>query len=369
MPTISLCMIVKNEEEFLERCLQSVQGLVHEIIIIDTGSTDLTKEIARRFTDKVYDFAWVDDFSAARNESLKHATGDWILVLDADETIATKDHSTIRELLLQQSQPPVNGYVLIQRNYIKDVRDVQYVTASGMKVTGTTEHESGFIAPHDDVYAESKGTAGWFPTPIVRLFRNTRKARFRGLVHEDVSHSLGGKIVSTTIPIHHVGKLNPQSWKKKWELYEQLAEKKAAQEQDYYSYYELGRQYLENRKIDLAKQMFEKSIAFNNSFWVSWFNLGSIHLLQNNLLAARDCLLKAKELDPNAVAIYSNLGVVYIKLKQFSAALEMFTASLNLNSRQPNVFRNMARCYEEMGDAARARLAWEKAKELESALP
>ncbi len=363
MPTLSLCMIVKNEEQFLERCLQSVQGLVDEIIIVDTGSTDRTKEIARQFTDKIYDFTWVDDFSAARNESLKHATANWILVLDADEVLATEDHLNIKELLCQQG---VDGYVLVQRNYIKDLQDLQYFTNSGIKVTGTTEHESGLVPSSGDAYRESRGTAGWFPTPMVRLFRNMPGVKFTGLVHEDVFPSLPGKIISVSSPIHHFGKLNPETWKTKWQLYEQLAEKKAAQGQDYHAYYELGRQYLENRKIELAKAMFEKSIALNDSFWVSWFNLGSLHLLQDNPMAARDYLLKAKELNPRAVAVYSNLGVVYARMKQFSPALGMFAASLNLHPRQPGVLRNMSHCYDEMGDKTRAKLAWQKALELDA---
>ena len=85
MITISLCMIVKNEEDVLARCLDSVAGLMDEIIIVDTGSTDRTKEIAARYTDKIYDFAWCDDFSAARNFSFSKATMDYIYVPDADE--------------------------------------------------------------------------------------------------------------------------------------------------------------------------------------------------------------------------------------------------------------------------------------------
>lgn len=85
LKTISLCMIVKNEEHVLERCLLSVQNKVHEIIIVDTGSTDSTIQIAKKFTNKIFSFNWRDDFSAARNESIKHATSDYILILDADE--------------------------------------------------------------------------------------------------------------------------------------------------------------------------------------------------------------------------------------------------------------------------------------------
>src|SRR5207244_2007812 len=79
---VSLCMIVKNEERHLGGCLPSVHDLVDEIIVVDTGSTDRTKEIAAWFGAKVVDFVWQDSFAAARNESLRHATGDWVLWLD-----------------------------------------------------------------------------------------------------------------------------------------------------------------------------------------------------------------------------------------------------------------------------------------------
>lgn len=87
MMTISLCMIVKNEEKNLERCLNSYLPLMDEIIVVDTGSTDKTKEIAARFTDKIYDFEWINDFSAARNFAFSKATCDYIFSADADEVL------------------------------------------------------------------------------------------------------------------------------------------------------------------------------------------------------------------------------------------------------------------------------------------
>lgn len=77
----------KNEEEVLERCLNSLKGLMDEIIIVDTGSTDRTKEIAARYTDKIYDFSWCDDFAAARNFSFSKATQEYIYAPDADEVL------------------------------------------------------------------------------------------------------------------------------------------------------------------------------------------------------------------------------------------------------------------------------------------
>ena len=91
MITISLCMIVKNEEEVLARCLDSAAAVADEIVIVDTGSTDKTREIAERYTDKVYSFAWRDDLAAARNVAFSHAERDFILWLDADDVLREED--------------------------------------------------------------------------------------------------------------------------------------------------------------------------------------------------------------------------------------------------------------------------------------
>src|SRR3989338_5293163 len=117
--TISLCMIAKDEEKYLEQCLSSVKGLVDEIIIIDTGSKDKTKEIAKKFNAKIFDFKWVDDFSAARNESLKQAAKDWILVLDADEVIEEKDLGKIKNIV--ENQEDFAGFQFEQRSYLNNV--------------------------------------------------------------------------------------------------------------------------------------------------------------------------------------------------------------------------------------------------------
>ncbi|WP_310604311.1 glycosyltransferase [Anaerosporobacter sp.] len=98
MATISLCLIVKDEAARLDNCLKSVAEAVDEIIIVDTGSTDETKEIAKRYTEHVYDFAWCDDFSAARNESFRYATKDYILWLDADDILKPEDCEKLQEL-------------------------------------------------------------------------------------------------------------------------------------------------------------------------------------------------------------------------------------------------------------------------------
>lgn len=104
MITISLCMIVKNEEAVLARCLDSVADLVDEIVIVDTGSTDRTKEIASKYTKNIYDFQWIDDFSAARNFAFSKATEEYIYSADADEVIDEENRERFR--ILKESMLP-----------------------------------------------------------------------------------------------------------------------------------------------------------------------------------------------------------------------------------------------------------------------
>lgn len=113
MVTISLCMIVKNEERVLARCLDSIADLMDEIIIVDTGSSDATKEIAARYTDKIYDFAWIDDFSAARNFAFSKANMEYIYSADADEVLNEENREKYR-ILKENLLPEIE---LVQMKY------------------------------------------------------------------------------------------------------------------------------------------------------------------------------------------------------------------------------------------------------------
>lgn len=118
MVTVSLCMIVKNEEKILERCLSTVADLVDEIVIADTGSTDATKEIAGRYTEKVYDFLWIDDFSAARNFVFSRATQEYIYSADADEVLSPENRERFR-LLKETLLPEVE---IVQMKYANQLQ-------------------------------------------------------------------------------------------------------------------------------------------------------------------------------------------------------------------------------------------------------
>lgn len=172
-PLVSLCMIVKNEEHFLPGCLESVRGVVDEIIIADTGSTDRTREIAVAAGAKVVDFPWIGDFSAARNESLRHANGTWVLYLDADERLHDTAKLHLRPLL----------------EHLPD-------TVGGLICT--------IISPHRQIDDSSEEHRGGYP----RIFRNMPEVRFQGRVHEQITPSLlaiGKNIVLSEVIIEHLG--------------------------------------------------------------------------------------------------------------------------------------------------------------------
>ncbi len=175
-PKISLCMIVKDEEEQLARCLDSVKDCVDEMVIVDTGSTDSTVAIAESYGARILYHAWDGSFSSARNVSLDAATGDWLLVLDADEAMV--DGSRLHEILAD-TQPEVQGYVLPMVNFV-----------------GDRDHEEAVTSP------------------AARLFRNRPEYRYSRALHEQIlaviQSTVEGAIVRwLDLPIEHYGYLTP----------------------------------------------------------------------------------------------------------------------------------------------------------------
>lgn len=209
---ISLCMIVKNEEASLATCLRSVADLVNEIIVVDTGSSDQTKAIAARFGACVYDFAWVNDFSAARNESLRHASGEWIVWLDADESLDETNRQRLRALFTRL--PDAN---------------VPYV------MTQMCLQEASLQGPHGQADK---------PVEQVRLFRNHREIRWQHRVYEQILPAVrrvGSELAKTDIVIQHPGYSDLDLHRRKIERNLVLAELEYSEHpEDPYVLYSLG---------------------------------------------------------------------------------------------------------------------------------
>ena len=177
-------MIVRDEEFSLENTLMTARPHVDEMIIVDTGSTDQTVSIAKKYADKVEHFKWIDDFSAARNYSLQFATKPWILVLDADEIIRPDDYVRLKEA---SHSDVYDGFYLTQRQYL-----------------GKSKGDSATWNPVDPDDPYSKHYQGYHDNPVVRLFRNKESIKFSGPIHELIDASVGPERLGVSdIRIHH----------------------------------------------------------------------------------------------------------------------------------------------------------------------
>jgi len=294
-------MIVKNEEEHIARCLGSVSAIADEMIVVDTGSIDRTREIARVFGARVSDFTWADDFSAARNLSLEQASGDWILVLDADETIAPADHRRLAELINGPHAKPV-AYDIVTRTY------TMHLNIDGWNA-------------NDGTYDREEAGNGWYPSAKVRLFRRILQARFVNPVHECLEPSLiaaGIEIRPCPIVVHHYGRLgNEEKIQAKREAYYLLGKRKLAEQgDDPKVYYELA-----IAAGELAKH--EEAVGLWNRFI---------------------------QADPNVPSAFVNLGTVYMKLGRYAEALEILKKALKLDPDSKEAVVNYASCLIYFGD-------------------
>ncbi|HKK20880.1 MAG TPA: tetratricopeptide repeat protein [candidate division Zixibacteria bacterium] len=192
--TVSACMIVKDEEKMLPGCLASIRDWVDEIILVDTGSTDNTVKIAEEYGAKIFHRKWTGDFSAARNYSLEQATGDWVLIIDADERFVEEDIARTRQLL------------------------------------GEGKHEIISINVFN-VYGENEETTTFLPS--IRLFRRSLNLRYEGIVHNRLELPQDVPVARAPIRIKHHGyDLTPEEMHRKFLRSKALLEKQLTENPD-----------------------------------------------------------------------------------------------------------------------------------------
>lgn len=317
---LSLCMIVKNEEEFLADCLSSIKDLVDEIIILDTGSTDATSAIAKQHDAQVFPFTWTNDFSAARNAALAHAQGDWILVLDADEVLDTACHDTIRQCL---EQSDVWGYRVPIFNYSHDSR-----VPGWSSVTDAT-HARGF--------------PGFILTRVVRLFRRRPEIRCRFSVHEGVEFSIEehhGKLVQAPFVIHHYGAVRgTSSTAFKQQIYFSMVQQDCERYPTHPKpFYELGIGYLDLGEFDKAIAAFEQAVKKNDHYLAPYHYLGEIAFRKGDLQKAKAFFEKSLSLHPEHEETYFRLGQVFLKLEETDNARTFWEKALECNPRSVRYF-------------------------------
>ncbi len=224
---VSLCIIAKNEESNIAACLDSAAGLCHEVIILDTGSTDRTREIARDRGAKVYDFPWIDHFAAARNACLEHATGDWIFWLDADDRIDEDNREKLRRLFA--SLPAGNVAYSMKCRCLPDPLT---------RTATTVDH--------------------------IRLFRNHPRIRWRYRVHEQILGAVresGGEVLWADVVIQHTGYTDTALRRHKLARDLRLLEmERHDQPHDPFTLFNLGASYAELGRYEEALPLLQESL-------------------------------------------------------------------------------------------------------------
>ena len=315
---ISLAMIVKNEEAALAHCLDSVKALADEIIIVDTGSTDKTIDIARGFGAQVYRFEWRDDFSAARNESLKYCKGDWVFILDADEAVDPADHAKIKDAC---QNPRADAYSLITRTYTPT--SVESSLDAGVGPNVSDYQEGG----HLPFYADNTG---------LRLARLFDGLAFKGRIHETLGQSLASHektIGALGAVIHHYGKLH------------------AGREEQKAQYY-----------FTLARQEFDDDPASEQA----QFNLLQQALVAKQWETAMEAALAAMKIVPvPKPLVYYGMGLALQELERHGEAINYFDMLLWRNPSHPLATLGKGVSAEALGDVNGGRDLINKAIELQ----
>lgn len=375
-------MIVKDEESTLSKCLNSVKKFVNEIIILDTGSTDKTVKIAEGNGAKVHHFQWCNDFSAARNEALKYVTGDWVLVLDADETLAPEIIPQLREAMQREeyllinlvrdeigaAQSPYSMVSRLFRNH-PDIRfsrpyhalvddsvseivlkephwQIGYIQGIGILHSGYQQSEitqknklvraqaamEEFLKTHpDDAYVCSKLGAlyidlGKIPQSIQLLSKGVTIAGENYDILYELYYHLGiaySRLQNITQAVNHYQEAI------KLPIYPIL--KLGA-------YNNLGNLLKEKGDFNGAKNAYETTLKIDPSFVTGYYNLGMTLKAMGLFKEAIASYVKAIDLNPNYAQAYQNLGVVLLKVGYVDDSLTAFNEAIGLYEKQNNVF-------------------------------
>ncbi len=331
MIQLSACLIVKNEAAFLPRCLESIRSFVDEIVVVDTGSNDDTVKIARSYGAQIHHFPWVNDFAAARNESLSHARGKWVLYIDADESIDTLNAVKIRQVIARED---IMGFTVRQR-----------------------------IPQSDDNIASA------FFIEYCRLFRCQPDIRFEGSVHEQILPAIeriGGRVLRTDIVFHHWAYAASEE-KKRHRAERNLrylsAELKKSQE-DSFLYFNMGMTYRELGQRDDAIRSFQYALEKDDGrikrelIGQAHLNLSKLYLDIGDCARAEHHAQMSATLDTaNPLASYL-LATMAVSKEQFKTAIFYLENALQIASGKAgvssNVELNLAQIFLELGSCRSA---------------
>ena len=297
MVEISLCMIVKDEEETLDRCLKSIEGIPDEIIIVDTGSQDKTKEIAKKWTEKVFDFQWIDDFSAARNFSFQKATKDFIMWLDADDILKKEEKQKFLKLKNQLTpQTPIDAISMI------------YKIDEGINCVNLRR---------------------------IRLVKKASNFSWVGIVHEDLTKEEEFGVYNSDIIITHkkpLSKINNKNSKRNLEIFEKNIKKGKKLNPDEILNY--ARELQEHKDYQKAIEYYHKFLEYKGrALGIRMFaynNLATCYFYLNKEDKVLETTLKALTEDIPHPCFCCKLGDHFLKEKKFKQAIFWYNLATNV---------------------------------------
>lgn len=294
---LSVCMIVKNEEEVISRCLTCVKKFADEIVVIDTGSTDQTKNIVKNFTEKLYDFKWQDDFSIARNFAFSKATCDLIMWLDADDIVLDEDIDKINQLKKRETQA--------------DMYMLEYVMTHKADMTPI------------------------FKYMRERIFLREKNYKWVDPIHEVIIPS--GKVECLPIKIYHE-KIKATPSQRNLKIYRKLLLKKikfSPRQQFYYA-----RELMFNQKYKQAITEFNKFLKMPNS-WIenklqAHIDLSRCYVALGEREKALNVLFKSFMFSEPRSEITCRIGNIFYNLKKYDQAIFWYKEALNSNYHYDN---------------------------------
>lgn len=294
MRPLSICLIVKNEEAFLPGCLETVKDQAAQIVVVDTGSEDRTREIAKDFGAELAYFSWCDDFSAARNYAAELATEDWVLSLDADHRLDANFWRGIDEIL---KSPAAEAYTFLSRNYKRAE------IPGGQKLSAQNSDEALWIA---------QGFTSYLDNIQPFLFRKRPGIEWQYPVHETFLPSArahGYRCAHKTFIIHHLGlDRSEEELQRKEAWYLKLLVKKTRQNpNDHRAWFETGLSLTKLGHTRAAVQSYEEALKLKPDWPEALRNLSLLHLHQNNTEAAQQRLEEWAMLEPQNAFVQTQL--------------------------------------------------------------
>lgn len=330
MLPVSVCIIAKNEEKKLERCLSSLAPYHFEIVVVDTGSTDQTKELASKYTDKIYDYEWQDDFSAARNYSLEMASHQWILMLDCDEWI---EYIDTEELTYMMKHLPNAAGSVSRQNLVGN-------PASPSRTLDYTER-----------------------------FFSKKKFHYTGIIHEQLTPKYNGTFETFLLnaTIGHDGYLMTDAERaiKSKRNIDLLTRQLSKQPDNPYVLYQLGKGYEMINDYASAAHYFEQALKPGLDSELAYVQSLAFSYAESLLKADR--MQKAYALLPylstfrDSADITYIMGRIYLKGKQYEQALDQFEKALTFETCR-RVGVNSFLSYYEIGRILSMISEWELAR-------